>query len=943
MKLDINFREKLVQIVIERVSILKMRGIAITPEKIASIIEVELQMNGADSDNEDIQYITQEIEYYAQIKHTTESVIFDDYDDVRDWYTNSPNKNGEFWNHYKRYLGETGDLDANSINKLEWDTLPNLMNCLSDPVEHFEGNQWRRGLVIGDVQSGKTATYAGLICKAADAGYKVVILLTGITETLRRQTQERMEEDIIGYTVRYVPRGLKKELQRDRVGVGKYPHNNTATAFTSYQDDFKKNVNSIATSLKSHNTLVMFVVKKNVKILENLYNWLVDLNQDVLDGMIHAPMLLIDDEADNASVNTNKDDLDPTKTNAVIRKICQAFKNSNYVGFTATPFANVFIDPDSVDEMVKEDLFPKHFIYVLPTPSSYIGAKKLFYPEQPLYKKCIKFITDIVEPSREEILCDSNADIRPLYYKHGKNWHGSFPDSLEESVHCFYLANVIRDLRHDNKKPRTMMINVSRFVNVHRYIVDYLKQLYNLEINTIRTDFDDDFNKNNSISLWNSLKLCYDKHYSACGFPIEDVLDKQNLLNAIGSLLILCVNSGSDADKLDYKKTPDLRCIAVGGLSLSRGLTLSGLMTSYFYRNTSTFDVLMQMGRWFGYRHNYEDLCQIWTSETSAEYYKEVSISTEELKDDIKRMYEDKLTPKDFGIKVHNISEELQITSSNKMRHSYDKVELLDFWGKLFETPYVNQNVDNNIENLKQVDSLLSKIVIDENLSLKVEKEGGTTMVKNVPFEYVKQFLLNIKVSLKNQRFYHEEMKQFLMEDKDKKLLSWDVVFFSGKSEQRYKLDSKHNLQCISRTIKTVGAHIGFTGSSGRLGSKTDGLYAINGVVPEKELLKAQEQYRNEFSGASDMNRSDYPCLTWFRYITDRNPCLMIYLVAPSKDNFEKEQYHIKYIDELKGSPIVGIGVGFPKNGDGSSLTKKYKINKVYQLQLLEEAGDDDE
>ena len=91
------------------------------------------------------------------------------------------------------------------------------------------------------------------------------------------------------------------------------------------------------------------------------------------------------------------------------------------------------------------------------------------------------------------------------------------------------------------------------------------------------------------------------------------------------------------------------------------------------------------------------------------------------------------------------------------------------------------------------------------------------------------------------------------------------------------------------------------------------------------------------------MNRSDYPCLTWFRYIPDRNPCLMIYLVAPSKDNFEKEQYHIKYIDELKGSPIVGIGVGFPKNGDGSSLTKKYKINKVYQQQLLEEAGDDDE
>lgn len=199
----------------------------------------------------------------------------------------------------------------------------------------------------------------------------------------------------------------------------------------------------------------------------------------MLDDLIHEPMLLIDDEADNASINTKKDKLDPTKTNKVIRQLCNAFNNATYVGFTATPFANVFIDPDTNEDMANADLFPEHFIYVLPTPSSYIGATKIFQDDGK-YHSWLKLITDINEPDNDEIKVASPSELieGEFYHKHPKEWSGKLPASLDEAVYSFLLANVIRDLRGDKQQPRTMMVNMSRFTKVQRYIKTYIEQLY---------------------------------------------------------------------------------------------------------------------------------------------------------------------------------------------------------------------------------------------------------------------------------------------------------------------------------------------------------------------------------------------------------------------------------------------------------------------------------
>lgn len=287
-------------------------------------ISQAMQFLGLDGDNDDISELVHDLEYEVSVRHTKGSAIFNDYDNPHDWYTklipNLPNQ--PFWERYRRFLMENSSLDEKSINLLDHETLPNILNCLGDPNEQFEGKRLKRGLIIGDVQSGKTSTYTGLICKSADAGYKVIILLAGTTESLRQQTQERIDEGVIGYT-------FPKDAQNNKVikvGVGNYTDGMPASAFTSVQRDFVGGTDKIATSINQHKSIVVFVCKKHVSVLTKLYNWLKDQNLDTVKGYVDAPMLLIDDEADNASVNTKKDETDPTKTNTtksfVIFAIC---------------------------------------------------------------------------------------------------------------------------------------------------------------------------------------------------------------------------------------------------------------------------------------------------------------------------------------------------------------------------------------------------------------------------------------------------------------------------------------------------------------------------------------------------------------------------------------------------------------------------------------------
>ena len=910
-------------------------------------------------DLETFDNLLTDMEYQFKIKHTSGNKIYDDYDDPHNWYVSDEIKDRYFWRRYKKYLIDSTSIDIRSINLLEDETLPNIMNCLGNPNETFEGSRLKRGLIIGDVQSGKTATYSGLICMAADAGYKVVILLAGTTESLRQQTQERIDEAVVGLTTKKVDKVLKTL----RVGVGLDNKSNRATSFTSCANDFVGDCDKIATTINAHNSLIIFVVKKNVSVLRKLYDWLYNQNIDPVHGYIDTPMLLIDDEAANASVNTRKEEIDPTKTNQIIRKICNVFKNSTYVGFTATPFANVFIDPDSVDSMKRADLFPEHFIYTLPTPSSYIGAKRIFYEDGDRYGN-LRYINDITEPdyTSEEYKDAVENNIEALdngsfYYKHSKNWHGILPKSLHDSILCYFLANVVRDLRGNSSAARSMLINISRFVRVQKYIKECVDKEYDLFVNCVRYDFSENAKANKKLPLYEELHTLWVKHFSDIkDIKFERVVKKSNLMSAVEKIQVIIVNSSKASNKLDYKENPHLRVIAIGGLALSRGLTLEGLLVSYFYRNTSTFDVLMQMGRWFGYRKGYEDLFQIWTSQTSARWYEEIAKSAEDLKADLKEMYEQHLTPKDFGIKVRDNCAELQITASNKMRTSFNLSVMYSFYGNIYDTPYLSLNVKQNSQNLENVQFLTSKLIAKgyklhfaertkyDDVNIDDEKYGVSRYFANIHKEDVVDFLKTIKCSLVNMNFNVDNILDFVEDKETLNIDKWDIVFEGGDSKENYPIDGLEKIKCVSRYICNDNPRVIQISSRRRILSLREGKFALAKEDLEKAENAQRQVWIDEGLSKEEANRRTVPLKAYFEFLPQRNPLLIIMLITPTPPEPGKEETQKlkKFREELGNDKMVAFAIGFPGVKE-SEKAKTYKVNKTYYKLYMEDEYENSE
>lgn len=955
--IDNNIYIILKQLTKNLIDAMRLQGEELKYENIDTYIDKALQYTHIKCDNETKKRLFTDIEYEYKIVHLKGQAIFNDYDEKRDWYSKLEVSNPYFWPRYKNYLYEHTAIGRVSINLLDDVTLPDIMNCLGDPNEKFDGKRLRRGLIIGDVQSGKTATYTGLICKAADAGYKVVILLTGITENLRRQTQERIDEGIVGMTFKKIGNSSRHVA----VGVGLDNKPIKAISVTSTLNDFIGNCNKITMSLAS-NSLVVFVVKKNVSILQRLLDWLRNQNIDPVMGYVDVPMLLIDDEADNASVNTRKDETDPTRTNKLIRQICNLFKNSTYVGFTATPFANVFIDPDSLDAMQHADLFPEHFIYALEPPSNYVGANKIFYQEG-LYFSNLRYITDIEEPdyTSEEYrdLVQNDPDFLntgSFYYKHKKEWNGVLPSSLREAILCFCIANVIRDARGQSAEPRSMLINMSRFIRVQKVITSQVSQWFEDIYSDIRINFSDNPKKNSKLPLYKELQGIWNNHFShVTDVDFERVSRKDMLVNALEKIVIRMVNGSKQSEALDYKQNPSLRVIAIGGLALSRGLTLEGLMISYFYRNTATFDVLMQMGRWFGYRRGYEDIFQIWTSHNSAQWYAEVARASAELKRDIKEMFDQHLTPKDFGIKVRDNCEELQITASNKMRSAASMELMYTFYGNIYDTPYITSNINHNRKNIQQVRSLTT-MLFKEGYDFKYadyrkrqknvndETDGSSRYFSDIPKRIIIEFLKTIKYSMANPRFDAHNIVDFLENDDNHGLDLWDVVFEGGKSDATYEIEGLQNIKCVQRSICSTNRNILQLSTRRRvLTGSMEGRFALS----EGEIREAEQRQRQAWidDGESAIGRS-IPVKAYFKYMPKRKPLLVIMLIKPKPANGNEEQVLRDYRNELGNDSIVAFAVGCPGVADEGKAIK-YKVNKVFQQLNIEgdepEEDDDEE
>ena len=702
-----------------------------------------------------------------------------------------------YWSRYQTDLLKQGwgPKVVNSLDKVT----DEILDLMGDPSGR---TGWpRRGLVMGDVQSGKTSNYTGLICKAADAGYKLVILLTGTLESLRRQTQERLDAGFVGLDSSGVVNNRKRH--RKEIGVGLINGARSAGVFTSTVGDFRAaTVNQLGFRLNDYREPVLLVVKKNRRILENLADWLVNYNAGA-GGSIDIPLLLIDDEADNASINTN-----PRKATAInsgIRGLLKVFPRSSYVGFTATPFANVFINPDTTNDVEGDDLFPRDFIYTLDAPTNYVGASRIFGDSSDL--KFLEVIDDAEEYFPRGQASDSVVE--------------GVPSSLKDAIACFFLVNTLMDIRIGMPKHRSMLVNVSHFTLIQNQVRDILDHEVRLMQGDIRNyaslPFDEAMRNRSIKSLYNT----FQRNFSNLEVTWGQV--QAQLAASTMPIQTTAVNQVSGPASLDYTayKEHGLRVIAVGGNSLARGLTLEGLCISYFYRTTQMYDALLQMGRWFGYRVGYEDLCKIWMTEETADWYAHISEATDELRNEVRRMQNSRLKPIDFGLRVRSHPESLLITARNKMRDSDEIVQIISITEESLESPRLLKDSAIVSSNYKEAQNFIRSVIASS--STKKVEEGAFPIWRSVPKQLVVKFLkafINHPLSIKLQT---ASLADFIEKSTDDKLELWDVALPTGSGspiEFAGELEIKRRVRKIS-TDDNIKALL-INGTKLRVGSAAD-------------------------------------------------------------------------------------------------------------------------
>ncbi|MGI8527248.1 MAG: Z1 domain-containing protein [Pseudolabrys sp.] len=845
-----------------------------------------------------------------------------------------------YWNRYRELLLRSGwpPLVAGTLDR----SMDELLDLLGDPTA--DGSWKRRGLVVGDVQSGKTASYAALICKAADAGYRMVILLAGTLENVRRQTQERLDAAFVGLDSRdFLARDQLKH--KTHIGVGHIDSRRDGIVFTSRDRDFRAAIASaLSISLNSVKEPVLVVAKKNKGVLSNLATWLRTMNAD-REGRIDVPLLLIDDEADNASINTRLSPNETTAINKAIRDLLALFRRSSYVGFTATPFANIFIDPTSTDEMLGDDLFPSDFIHLLEAPTNYVGMDGVFPPmdpEQPEAGEAEAWAAGIrtIEDADDWLPVDHKSDAVP----------GPIPDSLLNGLRHFLLTCALRDLRvknrldgHEKGIHRSMLVNVSRFTAIQNQVADQI----HVELDRIR----------DQVRLYGRLKASesavrspeiatlqrvFEEEFAQAGFEWTEVLAFVH--EAISPIRVQPVNQGTGAASLDYsvaKESPGVRVIAVGGNSLSRGLTLEGLCVSYFLRNSKAYDTLLQMSRWFGYRDGYSDLCRIWLTADAEGWYRHVADATNELKRDFSRMRRQRATPAEFGLRVRTHPDTLLITARNKMATGINvvgEVRDISLAGRGIETARLYADQPRNEENLKVVDRFLSDLT-DVSGAPGESPNGNAALWRDIPADAIAKLLREFLVHPLNHDFQGDAIADFLVaaaQRGDPPLSLWTVALPTNGTEGPIAppLSSGLAVEAKRRLVllrQTPPQSLLVSGKKARVGGREDVLHGLS--FEQAEIVKAAERKANP-----DIKNIPEDA---FRAAM-QTPLLVVYLLRGIERQPAGGEMPYK-----RGLVLPALGLHFPGIRDPNAPKRyvSYRLNRVAQGELEldgDDLGDDD-
>jgi hypothetical protein len=854
----------------------------------------------------------------------------------------------KLWPSYKellRYEGKSEDVIRQHERVIDA-----ALDMSGDPNQP---GPWptRKGLIMGNVQAGKTMNFIGLLNKSLDVGYYTVIILGGHMNELRKQAQIRVDEGLTGRDTSLFSRGTIPNNFR-KIGVANIQTDDVESrplSITSRNFDINRNYLN-----QRHDfgiTPSVFVIKKNVGVMNALADWLEGFE---LSKGRHKPMILIDDEADYASINTAAQKNDIAATNKAIKRILGLFEKPTYVAYTATPFANVFIPYEgTVSGELDDDLFPSDFMLKMPIPPNYQG-QDAFFPtnttinDAPLVEK----IVDI----------DDRTGWLPLKHKKDIEIDGLHPQ-LEEAI-CYFLCVIVKRFsKGETNCHNTMLVNVSRFNDVQRTVVnlidEYLESLKKAVIAFGSLGVEMASSSSHHIKY---LREVYVDKFKEQDLAFESVL--QILSKNIARVKVEMVNGLVERTRdnpmsLNYEANDDngLWVIAVGGLKLSRGLTLYGLSVSFFLRNAMAYDTLTQMCRWFGYHQGYEDFCKLYLLESSYEHYSTVAESIRELYKELRLMELSSGTPRDFGLKVLASDTALLITAKNKMgagrefRYSYKLYGETIFFTRAFTDPQLNQ------KNYDKFEAYLSKL----NSRISYQKKDGYSsyIYEQVSYDEVTNLLetLNnpVSSSTKNDKAALVRAFKALKKNnvKDPTLILFSRKTSGSRTSTKNLIDENGHPVEFDAEHKICGQSLNTIAK--KLTIKKKQISSRNSTIGDKDDLRClfdEEQIDNflgKFKSNSESASIDEDNSLFKRMINA--PVIMIYFVSAIV-KADEDKFKIAHGE----TPTIMYALHFPtkealKNHEGDTLNsipemgvnRSYIANEILQNLSIDDMTDEDQ
>lgn len=786
------------------------------------------------------------------------------------WYF-GPRASDRHWPALEQYLLSEKEFGKEAVDSID-DASSEVVSLLENPAR----TQFRcRGLVVGYVQSGKTANMTAVIAKAVDAGYNLIVLLGGMTNKLRAQTQRRLESDIVAR------------------------HRHLWQLYTTVDDegDFIVPRNGSFT-MPVEGRAQLAVMKK---ITSRLNAFIRTIDKTPPSILRELKVLLIDDECDQASVNSAKDDFDMTRINEAIRTIIKKLPAVSYVGYTATPFANVFIDPFPHNREELDDLYPEDFITVLPQPEEYFGAHEVFGTEpsdasDETEEEAGQSMIRTIDPDELKLLRPQRAADKDVFSP-------EVNESLSEAILWFIASSAIRLARGHSGKHMTMLVHSSPNIIQHVRMADAIKVWLAENEASLRSGAGPGFEMLEKVSRRELAAVGPQRSSHEIRPQALDLLPQ---INQVMDAIDIAIENGESGTRLDYTGDPKIY-IVIGGAVLARGLTLEGLCVSFFLRTAKQYDTLLQMGRWFGYRTGYEDLPRLWTTADLASSFRALARIEEEVRQDIGVYREYELTPKQFAVRVRAIPG-MAITSATKMKNAYRTD--ISYEGRHVQTIRFDHLSPGTIAGNWNAASGLVDSIGARSFD---RVASGQMLARDVDVSLVRKFLRNYSISTTHMDLRSQHLIGFI-DKMEGELRTWNVgVIFPGEG-------------------KLSGGPLGGLGAV-RLVNRAKLGDSESHYADIKALMSKQDVLIDAGTRPGTIKGKDWADLKRLRPV---QPLLLMYPIDAQSMPAPQAKHRVPL--EADGD-LIGIGIVFPgeRNRSGNYFSVEIEAPTPEQLDREEE------